>query len=983
MKRVLGILFGLIALFQLSVNAQKQVEALDRSVVAIRTGTGTVFVQWRLQGTEPENIAFNVYRGSTLVNATPITGATNLTDNVATNENYTVKAVVNGVEGTASKTASVLTASYFDITITPPAGGTDIAGTAYTYNANDCSVGDLDGDGEYEIVLKWDPSNSHDNSEKLPTSNCIIDAYKLNGTRLWRIDLGINIRSGAHYTQFMVYDLDGDGKAEMVCKTSDGSKDAAGTVIGDGTKDYRNNTTQGLVLTGNEYLTVFNGQTGVVMKTINYEPARGNVNDWGDNYGNRSDRFLACVAYLDGIHPSVVMCRGYYTRAVLVAYDWDGTDLTKRWTFDSSASGNSAYAGQGNHNLSVADVDFDGKDEIVYGACAIDDDGKGLYSTGLRHGDALHVSDMDPTRPGLEVWQCHEESAGYATAGGEFRDARTGAMIFGVPATADVGRAMAADITTAYPGYEMWSTANSDNKLFTCKGTNFATKSLSKNFGVWWDGDRMRELLDNITITKYNGSANSVSTLLTATDCSSNNSTKATPCLSADILGDWREEVILRKTDNTALRVFITTTPTDTRLYTLMHDPQYRCAIAWQNVAYNQPPHTSFYLADGYPIPKQNIYEVGATTTTYNLNLTVNGQGNVYASPVGVKYVAGTEVTLTSVSKINNTFTNWTGDVNSTNSSITITMDGNKTIAANFTNNATAFTVSTSVSMGSGTVALTPTGGTYQINTTVTVTASPTSGYKFDSWSGDLSGTTNPSTLTMTVDKTISASFARINPTGVFVEAETGTFTGTTDNNYVGYTGTGFVNTENVSGTVLSIPITVGQTGSYKIVVYYANASSARGMTIGVNGTTVGSLTGAVTGAWTTWVGESLNMNLNQGNGTLTLTATTSGGLANIDKIELVYLGESTIKEKKADENIFFFFQQDKELFVEATIQNATEADVLITDISGRKVFSGNYDFTVGKNVYNLFVKGLSGGLYLCNVIYPDGTSQTSKLILK
>ncbi|WP_442956247.1 rhamnogalacturonan lyase [Paenibacillus sp. USHLN196] len=573
----------------------RQMEFLDRGVVAVKTGTG-VFVSWRLLGTEGSNVSFNVYRDGTKVNASPITNSTNLQDASGTSSSkYTVRAVVSGTEQAASAAASVWGNNYLSVPLSVPAGGTTPDGVAYTYSANDASAGDLDGDGEYELIVKWDPSNAKDNSQSGYTGEVFIDAYKLNGTRLWRISLGKNIRAGAHYTQFMVYDLDGDGKAEVAMKTADGTKDGTGVVIGDASKDYRNSS--GYVLSGPEFLTVFNGQTGKALSTVNYEPARGNVSDWGDNYGNRVDRFLAAIAYLDGERPSLVMARGYYTRSVLMAYNWRNGQLTKQWTFDSNTSGNSGYAGQGNHNLSVADVDGDGKDEIVYGAMAVDDNGKGLYTTGLHHGDAMHLSDLDPDRPGLEVFQVHETPS---NAGVEFRDAGTGQLIWGVKTTKDIGRGMAADIDPRYKGAEVWA----DGSLYTAKGQKLGTTlPSSTNFGIWWDGDLLRELLDSNRIDKWNYANSTTVNLLTASGVSSNNGTKSTPNLQADLFGDWREEVVWRTNDSSALRIYTTTAVTDKRIYTLMHDPVYRLGVAWQNVAYNQPPHTGFYLGEGMSTP--------------------------------------------------------------------------------------------------------------------------------------------------------------------------------------------------------------------------------------------------------------------------------------------------------------------------------------------------------------------------------------------
>ncbi|WP_440119655.1 rhamnogalacturonan lyase [Paenibacillus sp. QZ-Y1] len=570
-------------------------EFLDRGVVAVKTGTG-VFVSWRLLGTEGSNVSFNVYRDGTKVNASPITNSTNLQDASGTSSSkYTVRAVVSGTEQTASAATSVWGNNYLSVPLSVPAGGTTPDGVAYTYSANDASAGDLDGDGQYELIVKWDPSNSKDNSQSGYTGEVFIDAYKLNGTRLWRISLGKNIRAGAHYTQFMVYDLDGDGKAEVAMKTADGTRDGTGVVIGDASKDYRNSS--GYVLSGPEFLTVFNGQNGKALSTVNYEPARGNVSDWGDNYGNRVDRFLAAIAYLDGERPSLVMARGYYTRTVLVAYNWRNGQLTKQWTFDSNTSGNSGYAGQGNHNLSVADVDGDGKDEIIYGAMAVDDNGNGLYTTRLNHGDAMHLSDLDPDRAGLEVFQVHETPS---NAGVEFRDARTGQLIWGVKTTKDIGRGMAADIDPRYKGAEVWA----DGSLYTAKGQKLGTTlPSSTNFGIWWDGDLLRELLDSNRIDKWDYANSTTVNLLTASGVSSNNGTKSTPNLQADLFGDWREEVVWRTNDSSALRIYTTTAVTDKRIYTLMHDPVYRLGIAWQNVAYNQPPHTGFYLGEGMNTP--------------------------------------------------------------------------------------------------------------------------------------------------------------------------------------------------------------------------------------------------------------------------------------------------------------------------------------------------------------------------------------------
>ncbi|MDH6427885.1 MULTISPECIES: rhamnogalacturonan lyase [unclassified Paenibacillus] len=592
------------SLSSVSAASARQAEKLNRGLVAVKVSSG-VFVSWRLLGTEELSVSFNLYRNGTKVNVTPITDSTNYQDNAGTtSSSYTVRAIVGGIEQSDSPAANVWANNYLDVPIQIPAGGTTPDGVSYTYSANDASVGDLDGDGEYEIVLKWDPSNSKDNSQSGYTGNVYLDAYKLNGTRLWRIDLGKNIRAGAHYTQFLVYDFNGDGKAEVVCKTADGTVDGVGVTLGNTSADYRNSS--GYILTGPEYLSVFSGQTGKALTTIDYVPARGTVSSWGDNYGNRVDRFLAGVAYLDGVHPSIIMARGYYTRTVVVAFDWNGSALTRKWTFDSNSSTNAGTAGQGNHSLSVADVDNDGKDEIIYGALTIDNNGETLYNTGLGHGDALHVGDLNPNRPGLEVFKVMENTS--SPYGAAVWDAANGTVLWGVYTGKDTGRGMAADIDPNYPGEEVWAHGVG---LYSITGTKISSSMPSVNFGIWWDGDLSRELLDGVKIDKWNPASNSVTNLLTGASVASNNSTKATPSLQADLLGDWREEAIWRKSDNSALRIYTTTNITTNKIYTLMHDPVYRLSIAWQNTAYNQPPHTGFFLGNGMAtVSKPNIYVV-------------------------------------------------------------------------------------------------------------------------------------------------------------------------------------------------------------------------------------------------------------------------------------------------------------------------------------------------------------------------------------
>ena len=629
-----------------STTEKRVMEKLDRGTVAVKTNDG-VYLSWRLLGTESlTNQAFDIYRDSEKIYTTGEHDATCYTDSKGTADNkYTVVPKGEAIDKTeavdvwtTNTTYKGRSVAYKDIAFKVPDGGKTPKDEEYTYTANDMSVGDLDGDGEYEYIVKWDPSNSKDNSVKGYTGNVYLDAYELDGTLLWRIDLGVNIRAGAHYTQYMVYDFDGDGKSEVILKTAPGSKDGEGNYVskagknitkGDDKKDYRNSS--GLLMGkdgGPEYLTVFNGETGAAMQTVDFDPPRSILtsSEWGDSYANRSERYLAAVAYLDGVHPSVVMTRGYYTYVYAAAYTWDGTDLKEQWlstntpTEENGGTGctvkyadgtsknntNKTLYAQGAHSVSVADVDNDGYDEIIFGSAVFDHDGTVLTYDGRGHGDAEHVSDFDNDGK-QEIFMAHEA--------GKHNDKiipyavdikRYNGDIMLQAAQGDIGRGIMDNVDDEYALSSgnlslFWSVAadgiynQAGEKVGNIPNTN---GSNMENFAVYWDGDLGRELLDGNKLVKYSIKSGTERIYYDSKNStlpgSINNSTKSNACLTADLFGDWREEIVLRHDDG--VRIYFSTIPTDYRLTTLMHDSQYRCAIAWQNVGYNQPPHTSYYI---------------------------------------------------------------------------------------------------------------------------------------------------------------------------------------------------------------------------------------------------------------------------------------------------------------------------------------------------------------------------------------------------
>ena len=580
-------------------------EYLDRGVCAVNTGSG-MLVSWRFLENVDDNAVFNLYRDGELIYTSENGKSTcNLDKNGKNTSSYRVDTLSGGKVVSSDDCRLISNNSYFDIPLQPPTA------SGITYRPNDMSVGDIDGDGQYELFLKWDPNNSQDNSKGGVTGNVYIDCIRLDGTRVWRIDLGKNIRAGAHYTQFYVADFDLDGIAEMTCKTADGTVDGTGKVIGDASKDYRNS--DGYILSGPEYYTLFDGATGAALDPIDYEPQRGEVSKWGDNYGNRVDRFWGSVMYADGVHPCVVTGRGYYTRMTAACYGVENKKLVKKWLFDTGNNSSAAGYSDGNHNSMPADVDGDGKQEIITGATCIDDNGKALWCTNLGHGDAMHLSDFDPAKSGQELWVCHEDkSSGWGVS---LIEAKTGKIIFHQDGTKDTGRCGAGNVTALNPGSEFWGPYTGGT--LNSSGNKVGSKTPAMNFLIYWDGDLERELLDGkdnapATISKLTA-LDATKDLLTTDGCATNNSTKANPCLSADIFGDWREELIVRKSTNDGVRIYCTPYATDYRITTLMHDAQYRMQVSSQNTAYNQPPHTSFFLGTGYDLPARPEGVVNST----------------------------------------------------------------------------------------------------------------------------------------------------------------------------------------------------------------------------------------------------------------------------------------------------------------------------------------------------------------------------------
>lgn len=611
------ILFLFLITSAASIHGQRFMEKLDRSVVAQKVSNG-VYVNWRIPSEEWYNTAYKLYRDGTLIYTTTTTGASNYLDASGTlSSKYSVSAVRNGIESSQSAQVSVISKPYIELPLR------DIKKLGKNgYLPNDATAADLDGDGEYEIILK---RLKKDWSQEC-TDYTYFEAYKIDGTFLWAIDVGPNITMDVEIN-IAAFDFDGDGKAEVFMRSSDGTvfgldiNNQGGVSVGDRDGDgyinyrlppFNGVGGDGFFNAGPEYLSLIDGMTGRELDWKHFI-ARGNSSDWGDGYGHRANKFFFGAPYLDGKKPSLFIGRGIYTQTKMQTYDVVNKKLVPRWFWESGLSGTlqkgkwddvaKSYFGQGYHNYTIADIDDDGKDEINWGSMTVDDDGKPLYSTELGHGDAQHYGDFDPYRKGQEMFACNESKPGT-----NLRDAKNGKLLYRKVAASDVGRAGAGNISDTYKGAEVWGGGTGLSATDRVEMSHFG---VAENYCVYWDGDLLQEILDHAfstsmgtgpgRITKFNGMGN-ISTLVTA-EAYSCNYTKGTPCLQADILGDWREEAIWWRPDSLALRIYITPYQTNNRIYTLMHDHQYRQAICWQMCGYNQPPHTSFYLGGDFPVP--------------------------------------------------------------------------------------------------------------------------------------------------------------------------------------------------------------------------------------------------------------------------------------------------------------------------------------------------------------------------------------------
>ena len=676
----------------------------DASLGDYKTHTGKLLLSWRMLPTDNWNTKFYLYKGG--INATYImregTKAINATNYqlstvpsativyyLLSEDFYTQLGLEKAPTSITGDKRAILKAIALDSVVIdsrlyseklpylsiPLKSTEDVCSqTKYIkYQANDCSVGDLDGDGEMEVVVKRLLSVYNGNGECISDGTgagdsdtrarhtIIWDAYKLDGTLLWRVKSGPNIILG-NSSAVTLGDLDGDGCAEFVLKTSEGTVFGDGYEIadtdGDNKTDYRDIWPAGHYIGdgpkgygGPEFFSVVDGKTGKELARANYI-ARGKegetpaelaanweANDW--NWDPRKSKyawklansFRMGLASFDGEGLQIFLGRGVYGRTIVEGWRYEPTPsgdfagtLTRMWKFDTMDEGgrdknkdgklNSAYAGQGNHAFNVADLDGDGKDEVMYGSCAFDDDGTGLWTSGLGHGDANHVGRFLPDREGLQVYHCLETGKTMVA----LHDAKDGKVIWKKDADSDndMGRCLVSDIDPSSPGCEFWYYGS--NAFSQTGEKDLGYKPSSCNMAIWFDGSLSRQLInENIIDSPSNGRT---FTMYRYNE-SFNNTTKSNPGWYGDFLGDWREEVIVPDQTKLAdIKIFSTWYPSDYMLPYLMSDHTYMMQCIHQQVGYNQPNHVGgYFLGTG-----MDFNEVPLTTAIQDVTVGDNTQ---------------------------------------------------------------------------------------------------------------------------------------------------------------------------------------------------------------------------------------------------------------------------------------------------------------------------------------------------------------------
>ncbi len=538
-------------------------ERLDRGVVALPRPDGSVYVGWRLLASDPPNVAFDVYRSDTAdgrrqrLTAQPISDSCNFVDTTAAGKRSYYFVQPGG--GDAVRGAS------------PPVQTVDSTGGFIqlklqgNYRAQKVGLADFDGDGRLDYLVKHPDFNTDPYQQpgywKKSEDTYKLEAYRHDGTFLWRYDMGWSIEAGIWYSPIVVYDLDGDGKAEVFCKGGEG--------------DPREPT--GHVKSGPEYLVVLDGLTGKARRKLPW-PDREGFDDY--NYYSRN---LLGIAYLDGARPHLIVERGTYRIIKLQAYD---PSLTLKWYWEASGE-YSKHRGQGMHGMHAADVDEDGRDEIVIGSSVIDDDGKPLWTTGKGHPDVCYVADIDPARPGLEIFyglETRQRSNAVCLV-----EAKTGKVIWGNPEpTVHVhGQGMLGDIIAEHPGMEIYAgeaKGGSNYWLYTASGkllNHDNLGDLSPKALFWLEGPTKAFILKNQILKYPKEQVGRIEGRIVAI---------------ADCLGDWREEIITALDGE--IRIYTSTIPATTRRVCLMQDRLYRTDVAMQTMGYFYPPQLG-----GTPLP--------------------------------------------------------------------------------------------------------------------------------------------------------------------------------------------------------------------------------------------------------------------------------------------------------------------------------------------------------------------------------------------